>query len=65
MMSEIMEGMVEPKKASELLGKSVDWLCRHRTTKSGGPPFHRIGGRIYYQIEELREWVRSRRVVPQ
>ncbi len=35
---------------------SLAWFRRKRLT-GGGPPFVRIGGRVFYQRGELRRWI--------
>lgn len=35
---------------------SLGWFRRQRVLKTG-PPYHRIGSRIFYRRGELRAWI--------
>ncbi|MDY6987714.1 MAG: helix-turn-helix domain-containing protein [Thermodesulfobacteriota bacterium] len=37
---------------------------RNYRSKNQGPPFYRIGGRILYSLDEVRQWFQANRVEP-
>ena len=63
--------LINEKQASKYLGVSLSFLRKARSDGSPGgrtpaPPFVRVGGRVYYRVADLDQWVanlESRRVV--
>ena len=53
--------MISTKEASEVVCKTIDWLIRARRRPGDGPPYYKLGGRIYYRVPELMTWLRSNR----
>jgi Helix-turn-helix domain len=51
-------------QAARFLNRSLRTLALWRE-KGYGPPFLRIGSAVMYQIEDLRSFLESNRVVPQ
>jgi hypothetical protein len=49
------------KECARRLGRSADTLCRWRKRKKG-PPFLRIGGRVFYKPEDVLGWIDSSRL---
>jgi hypothetical protein len=37
------------------------WLAKLRTV-GGGPPFSKLGGKVLYEIGDLKNWVAARKV---
>lgn len=54
--------VVDEHAAAEIIGVSVSWL-RNERRSPGSPPFCKIGSRIRYRPEALREWVRQQEVM--
>lgn len=54
--------VVDEKIAAEIIGVSVQWLRNNRRSPSA-PPFCKIGSRIRYRPDTLREWVRQQEIV--
>lgn len=48
------------KEAADLIGRTPGWLNKARCY-GNGPPFHRIGRRIFYRLPDLRKWVDENR----
>jgi len=46
-------------QVGKMLGLSEQALAKQRLNGSG-PPFHKLGRRVRYDIEELRRWLRER-----
>ena len=48
--------------AACLIGKSADWLQRTRkpARKGEGPPWYRVGGRVFYARADVLEWLEQR-----
>jgi hypothetical protein len=49
-----------PKEVAEERHCAEETLCRERALGEG-PPFYRIGGRIFYDRDELDAWYAERR----
>jgi len=47
---------LSPKQVSQLTAVSVKTLEAMRGERRG-PPYYKIGGRIRYKIEDMREWM--------
>ena len=43
---------VTAEQAAAIAGKSASWVLRHR--RGGRLPAYRLGGRVYYRVEEVR-----------
>ena len=50
-----------PKESGGVL--SDHWAARQRS-EGAGPPYYRLGARIYYPLKELREYLAKRLVTP-
>jgi len=60
-------GHVDETEAAEYIGMSVHYLRRDRCegvtgNRTQGPPFYRIGRRIFYRIADLDAWMEQHRV---
>lgn len=54
---------VPTKVAAEIIGVHPQWLHKGRgQTPPKGPPWYRIGGRVYYQRSDLKAWIEGCRV---
>ncbi len=47
-------------QAARRLGLSTSWLNKARIT-GGGPPYLKLGRRVFYSLGDLEDWVASRR----
>jgi hypothetical protein len=45
---------------AEELNRSPETLVRWRRTRKG-PPYHRIQGRVLYDVDEVSEWLNRQR----
>jgi predicted DNA-binding transcriptional regulator AlpA len=48
--------LLDPSAASEYLGISKSFLDKRRVS-GDGPPFRKIGRRVFYWRNELEDWV--------
>jgi len=55
-----MERMRREAEVAEVLGLSIRTLQGWRW-RGGGPPYHRIGGAIRYDMAEVRAWLDAQR----
>lgn len=55
--------MFDTKKAAAMLGLSV-WTLVNNRSKNTGIPYVRMGGRIYYLMTDIEEWLKGQRIVP-
>ena len=55
-----MARMVRTREASESSGIPVRSLEAWRL-RGGGPPYYAVGRAVYYDVDELMAWMRSRR----
>lgn len=53
--------VVDEKEAARIIGVSVSWLRNERRSPSA-PPFCKLGNRVRYRVESLRDWVRQQEV---
>lgn len=51
-------------QAAQLLGLSPQTLRNWRTQRKG-PPYVKLGRAIRYHLEDLRDYIASRRIVPE
>lgn len=49
------------KEAASWVGRTPRWLHEVRKNPGFGPPYFRVGGRIFYRPSEIMAWMRSRR----
>lgn len=54
--------VVDEHAAAEIIGVSVQWL-RNERRSPGSPPFVKLGSRVRYRPDSLREWVRQHEVI--
>lgn len=57
--SEISDRLWTVQEVSEYLGVSVATLYGWRSAGVGGPPCRRVGARLRYRPQDVREWVAS------
>ena len=50
------------KQVAELIQRSEDWVIRARAVPKEGPPFYRVGGRIFYDRGDVVQWFEACRV---
>lgn len=58
-MTNILDGYISKQKAAEQLGCSVRTLDRYENVPDGLPSV-KVGGRAYYRIEALRDFIAKR-----
>lgn len=56
-----MSCFLSTRDAARHLTVSASWLEKARV-RGDGPPFHRLGGRVVYSLEDLDTFVAARRV---
>jgi hypothetical protein len=49
-------------EAAQFLGVSADTLVTWRSTKRYSIPYVKVGGKVFYYIDDLRAWLDSRKV---
>jgi hypothetical protein len=59
MSSEILEGYISRLELAKQLDKHVNTLARWGALQIG-PPVTRIGRQPFYDLDSVREWLRSR-----
>ena len=55
------EVLLKPKEVEERFKIKVGTLANWRSQKKG-PPYLKVGGRIYYTVSGLSNWLRAHRV---
>jgi hypothetical protein len=55
--------LLVPKVAAKIRNTTTGHLANERS-KGEGPPYAKIGGRVFYPAEQLREYITSRIVDP-
>jgi len=57
---------LRPKMVERLYGISRKYLNTMRHRKEG-PPYWKVGGRIYYEAKDVELWIRSkgRKIIPE
>jgi len=53
--------LTEREAQAQELPMSLAWYRRKRV-EGGGPPFLRIGSRVFYRRSELRKWIDEQKV---
>jgi hypothetical protein len=56
--------LITEAAAAKRLGRKPKTLATWRARRKG-PPFHKVGGTVFYDVADLRAFVRSHRVDPQ
>jgi hypothetical protein len=56
--------VVDERKAAEILGLARQSLANRRC-KRLGPPYVKIGGRVLYLIDDLKDFLEKHRVNPE
>ena len=51
-----------PKEVEEMLGIPLKTLATWRT-QNKGPAYHKLGGKVRYSEEDIKDWHRNCRVV--
>lgn len=51
--------LITDKEASSRYGYSQEWFRKRRYQKKK-PPYYKIEGKIYYDIEELDQWFKEK-----
>jgi hypothetical protein len=59
----IMQGMMTEAEAAEALGFSHNWL-RNQRLAGDGPVYSKIGGRVFYDPEDVKAWVAAQKKQP-
>jgi len=54
-----MTVFIDEKRVAQMLGMTRQWLQLMRV-KGGGPPFHKFGASVRYDIERVEAWIASR-----
>jgi hypothetical protein len=54
--------LTESQSRNQELPMSLAWYRRARLKGNSGPPFVRVGGRIFYRRGELRLWIAAQNV---
>jgi predicted DNA-binding transcriptional regulator AlpA len=60
MSKEIASSFVSPEQAARYLGVSRSWLAQLRV-RGEGPPYHKFGKVVRYQLGNLQEWTDDRK----
>lgn len=55
---------ISEEDAAEMLGFSPGWLATQRGMGKG-PPYYKIGGRIQYDPQDVKDYIDSCRIDPQ
>lgn len=55
------ERFLSPKQVCERIGRSYRWLLDARKIPDKGPPGFKIGGRMLYRPEDVKNWFESQR----
>jgi excisionase family DNA binding protein len=63
----MLRSALSTKEAAVYLDMSTSYLTKARTegnigNRTPGPPYHKVGRRVLYKIEDLDEWLNSFRV---
>ena len=63
----VTDAKLDEKKAAEYVGMSIGFLQRDRCEgatggRTPGPPFYRVGRRIFYKQSDLDVWLELHRV---
>ena len=58
-----MEALVPSKDAPAYLGLAEQTLARWRC-EGHGPPYVKLGKKVYYRVGDLRSWMETGRVQP-
>lgn len=56
--AENLQDLLTEKEARRELPMSLAWYRRRRWLKDG-PPYIRVGNRVFYRRGSLREWIRE------
>ena len=56
--------MLDTKEAAERMGLATVTLETWRY-KNTGPAFIKSGGRVFYLVKDLDDWIQSRRIDPE
>ncbi len=56
------DGLVPPQDAAHILRLQASYLATLRS-RGGGPAYIRMGGRIFYHLEDLAQWFESRSTI--
>lgn len=54
-------GRMTPSNAADYVGRSTKTLSNWRH-QGIGPPYHKAGGRVFYLVSEIDEWLQSGKV---
>jgi len=55
--------VLDTKRAAAYLGLRPQTLCNWRVYRKG-PPYHRVGRRVLYLVEDLDNFLKAGRIVP-
>lgn len=53
--------MISTKEASSITHKTTAWLVSARKSPGYGPPYYKLGGRVFYRVPEIMAWLRASR----
>jgi len=59
-MKDLIDPLIDRKRAAELLGVKTGWLDRARAAGQG-PAHYEIGGFVRYSVSDLQDWLLARR----
>lgn len=54
----VLDGWITRAQAGDQMGVSQDTLARWETQRKG-PPCIRLGRKVYYRIDAIRDWMRE------
>lgn len=57
----VLDGLMPKERFQEMLDISARTEANYRTLRKG-PPFYKIGNRIYYKPDEVMAWVEQQRI---
>jgi predicted DNA-binding transcriptional regulator AlpA len=56
---DILDALMHPRDAANVLGMSVSWLAKSRLT-GDGPEFVKVGRSVRYRRSSIQEYIRRR-----
>jgi len=56
----LISGLLTPDEAARVIGVKASTLACWRCTGRNDLPFLKIGGRVLYRPDDLRDWLNSR-----
>lgn len=61
--TELLDGYASEGEFAKQLGV-VERTTRNMRARGDGPPYVKIGNRVYYSVDGIRKWLESREIKP-